>query len=244
MNKSRDLTLLALWAMLGFATQLVATHWGLIGVLAGGLLCGLIVWLAPKLLALAFDSLWPLPLTALIASLLGVACSRIVGQADMGHLAWLAPVLAAAPSGSPALASLVRSERCGLCKRTLRTMLSFSCPRCSLHVCEYCWEFGRERCKLCDENHIPLLPVESAWWLDRFGERRLTGECSLCRTSAGASHTPQWGCGGCGHNQCAACWDDNNGVCARCGWVIPEVAEITGTEHKKHNHLSKDKSYA
>jgi hypothetical protein len=244
MNRSRDLVLLGLWAALGFAAQLTATHWGVTGALAGGIVCGLIVWLAPKLLALTFDSLWLLPLTALLASLLGVSCSRIAGQADMRTLAWLAPLLSATPPGLPALAWLIRGERCGLCKRPLRNVLSFLCPRCSMRACEYCWEFGRERCRLCEENHISLLPTESAWWLDRLGERRLTGDCGLCHTSAAGSHTPQWGCGSCGHNQCAECWDDCNGVCARCRWVIPDLQEQANTDHKWRNHLPEGKSYA
>ncbi|WP_446743870.1 hypothetical protein [Silvibacterium acidisoli] len=242
MNNLRDLVLLALWAMLGFATQLTATHWGLAGALAGGVLCGIVVWLAPKLLAISFDDLWPLPLTALAASLLGVACCRIVGQTNMGYLMWLAPLLAMLPTGIPAVVWLARGQRCGLCKRALRNVLAFSCPRCSMHICEYCWEFGRERCRLCEENHIALLPAESAWWIDRFGERRAAGDCSLCRTSAGATHTPQWGCGGCGHNQCVSCWDDCNGVCSRCGWVIPDVEDSNINQGR--NHSPKDRSYA
>jgi hypothetical protein len=244
MSRSRDLILLGVWAMPGFAIQVAGLHWGLAGGLAGGLLCGVVVWSGPKVLGLSFEQYWPLPLAAFLASLLGVSCGRLAGAAGLDGRSWAAPVLAAAPSGLIALSWLMRGKRCVLCRQSLRSVLSFSCPRCSMQICEYCWEFGRERCRLCEANHIALLPTESAWWMDRFGERRLNGDCTLCRTSAAGSHTPQWACAGCGHNQCAECWDDCNGICSHCRWAIPDIFEKTGDEAATRHVSPKDNSYA
>lgn len=244
MGRPRDFVLFGVWTLPGFATQLIGLHWRLPGGLAGGLLCGVTVWIGPRVLALGFDQLWLLPLTALLASLLGVISSHLVGESKLDDRVWLAPLIAAAPSGLIALSRLMRGKRCALCRRSLRSVLSFSCPRCSMQICEYCWEFGRERCRLCEANHIALLPTESAWWVDRFGERRLSGTCSLCKTSAGGSHTPQWACVGCGHNQCAECWDDGNGICARCGWVVSDIYQKTGDDSELRHVSPKDNSYA
>jgi hypothetical protein len=50
------------------------------------------------------------------------------------------------------------------------------------------------------------------------------GRCTLCFRAADG-RVAQWACIGCGHGQCRSCWDDNNGQCSRCGWMIASSSE-------------------
>lgn len=142
--------------------------------------------------------------------------------------AWMAPLLAALPTGMTALVTSMRGRRCQLCRTPVRRLLSFCCPRCHLIACENCWQFERDRCCLCEANQIPLFPIDVSWWQQCFGTQVHGGRCTLCLRGADG-RVAQWACAGCGHGQCRSCWDDNNGKCSRCGWMISDLPpEVSG----------------
>lgn len=223
MTEMRNNLILATLAVLSAIIQLVATRWGLVGDLAGGLLCGITILISMRLLAIETNSLYIPPLVAVLASALGLAMA-IVG-AGIAHppTIWLAPLLAGLPLAIFAIAAALRTARCEICHARLRGLLSFSCPRCHLVTCENCWQFERGRCSVCETNQVALFPLDHAWWQERFGAQAREGKCALCLRTADWS-VAHWPCGSCGHTQCRLCWDDNNGQCSRCGWVVPGIA--------------------
>jgi hypothetical protein len=238
MSSARTRILLASLGIFSAVLQLIATHWGLAGALTGGLLCGMIVLAGVRIFTHPHDQdYWP-PLVAIAASLLGLIMG-VTGAGDAyAPAAWAAPLCAALPFGIVALRNILRGALCQICGERLRGLLSFSCPRCRLIACENCWLFERGRCRLCDTNQVPLLPSDYNWWQDRFGSQTRGGRCALClrATDWEVSH---WPCGHCGNSQCRLCWDDNNGECSRCGWILPglpsEINEyaVVGSYQKK-----------
>jgi hypothetical protein len=227
----RTNVLLGVLGILAAAVQIISTRWGLIGDLAGGLLCGLIILGGMRVLALEINHAYLAPLVAGGASLLGLAFGIAGSNVTYPRVSWVAPLLAALPTGALALKIGPRWARCQLCHARLRRLLSFSCPRCHLIACENCWEFERGRCHLCETNQVPLFPLEFSWWQERFGSQTHSGRCVLCLRTADGK-VAHWPCAGCGHSQCRSCWDDNNGQCSRCGWTIPglptDVSEFVG----------------
>jgi hypothetical protein len=152
------------------------------------------------------------------------------------HIIWIAPLLAALPTGMTALLTAMRGRRCQLCRAPLRRLLSFCCPRCHLVACENCWQFERDRCSLCEANQVSLFPIDISWWQQRFGAQVHGGRCTLClRTADG--RVAHWACVGCGHAQCRPCWDDNNGQCSRCGWTLPHRLPEVSTHAAAAPHL-------
>jgi hypothetical protein len=222
MTQLRIGILLAPLSILAAAAQLVATRWGLVGDLAGGLLCGLLVLAGMRVFALETEHLYLPPLAAAAASLLGLGFGIIGSGISYPHGAWAAPLFAALPPGILMLTIGLRGARCQLCHSRLRGLLFFSCPRCHLVACENCWQFERGRCTLCETNQVLLFPLDSAWWQEHFGLQARGGRCTLCLRTADWN-VAQWACRGCGRSQCRACWDDNNGQCSRCGWTIPDL---------------------
>jgi hypothetical protein len=232
----RTTVLLISLGILGGAEQLVATGWGLVGNLIGGLLCGFILLAGIRALALDVERLYLPPLVAAVASLLGLVLAKGGANVAVLSAAWAAPILAMLPAGAPALGAVIRGARCQICHARLRRLLSFLCPRCHLVTCENCWQFERGRCSLCESNQAPLFPLDYSWWEDRFGSQVHGRRCALCLSEEDWSRA-QWGCRSCGHSQCRPCWDDNNGQCSRCGWAIPnlptEVSEYTAAETRR-----------
>lgn len=224
MTRMRHYVLLAALGILAAIAQLVPTRWGLVGDLAGGLLAGVLVLIGTRVLALEIEKTYLLPTVAAVASLSGVTFAMTASDVATPHLAWTAPLLAALPTGITALADGVRGRRCQLCRTPLRRLLSFSCPRCHLVACENCWQFERDRCCLCEANQIPLFPLDISWWQQRFGAQVRGGRCTLCLRAADG-RVAQWACVGCGHAQCRPCWDENNGQCSRCGWILPHLPD-------------------
>jgi hypothetical protein len=221
----RSHLLLGALAVLAAVMQLIAaTQWGLAGALAGGLLCGIVVAAGARLLALEVERKLLIALAAAIASLLGLLLASAGAGLRVAPWAWLSPLVAVLPAALPAAAEALRGARCSLCHARLRGLLAFSCPRCHLHVCENCWQFERGRCRLCDTNQVALFPLDLPWWQERFKRQARDGRCALCLRTADWE-VAHWACGGCGHNQCRLCWDDNNGQCSRCGWVVPGLPE-------------------
>jgi hypothetical protein len=214
--------LLVALGILAATSQLVVTRWGVIGDLAGGCLCGVILLAGIRVLALRAERLYLPSLAAAAASLLGLALAKAGSGLAYPSAVWAAPLFAALLSGVPALSIVMRGARCQLCHARLRHLLSFSCPRCRLVACEDCWRFERGRCSLCEANQVPLFPLDFSWWQEHFGSQVHVGRCALCLRVADWS-VAHWACGGCGHSQCRSCWDENNGECSRCGWTVPDL---------------------
>ncbi len=226
MTSRRGGVLLGALCLLGAALQLLATVGGLPASLLGGLACGFTLPLGLRLLQIEFDTFAILPLLAALSSLAGIATS--LGYAPGSHartILLLAPLIAALPTGATALRKLTRGARCQVCRTPIGKMLSFPCPRCRLTTCERCWSFERERCMVCESNQVLLLPHEGAWWAGQFGAEARTGRCALCLQPVD-SRVSQWACVACGHNQCRNCWDESNGVCSRCAWIIPAASSL------------------
>lgn len=220
MTQLRSNVLLAVLGILAAAVQLISARWRLSGDLAGGFLSGLIILGGMRALALEIEHIYLPPLVAVGASLLGLALGIAGSSVAYPRVFFIAPLLAALPTGALALKNGLRGARCQLCRARLRRLLSFSCPRCHLIACENCWEFERGRCRLCETNQAPLFPLDFSWWQQRFGSQTPSGRCALCLRIADGK-VAHWPCAGCGHSQCRSCWDDNNGQCSRCGWTIP-----------------------
>lgn len=238
MTSLRTYILLAALGMFAAVAQLIAIRWGLAGDLVGGFLCGLMILGGMGIFALHSGQAWLPPLVAAAASLLGLGFGMVGMNASYPPAAWTAPLLAILPFGVIALKNGLQGARCQLCHGRLRGLLSFSCPRCHLIACENCWQFERGRCRLCDTNQVQLLPLDHAWWQERFGSQARGGRCALC-FRAEDWEVSHWACANCGNGQCRSCWDDNNGQCSRCGWIIPdlppEVSEyvMAGTHPEK-----------
>jgi hypothetical protein len=147
----------------------------------------------------------------------------VIGAGGEPGVVWLAPVLAAAISGAFVAAKRIGSRRCTLCRRRLRGVVSFECPRCQLEVCDNCWVFERLRCRLCHDNNVSVFSPDGRWWDRQFGPRTTFGRCHLCMaTAADADLRP---CRQCGRPQCRECWDTSNGVCQRCGWTVEDLPD-------------------
>src|ERR1700761_4064895 len=102
---ARLLTYVLLIALGVFAAivQLVATRWGLVGDLAGGLLCGAILLGGIRAFAFDVEPVYLPPLVAAAASLLGLAFEKAGSEVIYSPAAWAAPLLAGLLSGAPAL---------------------------------------------------------------------------------------------------------------------------------------------
>ncbi len=222
MTELRKHVLLISLGLLAAALQLVAIRWHVEGCFVGALLAGTLIYLGERILSLQVISIGLSPLVAGFASLLGLGSGLAGSETALPHVVWLAPVLAILPAGSPALFAAVRSDRCQICRKSVRLLLSFSCPRCHMLSCENCWEFEKDRCRLCETNQILLLPIEGEWWQERLGPQVRGGRCLLCLHLADG-RVSQWACRACGHSHCRSCWDDLNGQCSRCRWTIPEL---------------------
>jgi RING finger family protein len=139
-------------------------------------------------------------------------------------LFWICPLLAWLLMGGVVWWRNRDARRCTLCNCRLSGKVAFECPRCGLTVCEQnCWDFVRIRCRLCVQNQVPVFPLDGRWWDKIFGPATPHGRCQLCQTSG--QETELRGCPTCGRPQCRQCWDDANGVCSRCKWVVKALPE-------------------
>lgn len=166
---------------------------------------------------------WPLVLPPAM-SLLGVILLYAADPASMPVYMWLAPVLAGLTAGVITAIRNMSSRRCGLCNRRIGGDVAFSCPRCAMLVCERdCWDFERCRCRLCEQNRVPIFTNDGRWWDKHFGARSPHGRCQLCMTAAADADLRV--CGKCGRPQCRECWDYANGQCSRCQWTVDDLPE-------------------
>jgi hypothetical protein len=144
------------------------------------------------------------------------------GSAGTPPYLWFAPLLAALVAAAVVMLERQRSSVCGLCNRRIGRGVAFACPRCGLLVCErQCWDFEHCRCRLCEQNRVPILPPDGRWWDRHLGARAPYGRCQICMaTAADADLRP---CGRCGRPQCRSCWDYANGQCSRCRWLAEDL---------------------
>jgi hypothetical protein len=222
--RMRSHLLLGALAVLAAVVQLIATRWGIAGVLAGGLLCGITVVSGAHVLQMETEPMFAPVIAAVVASLAGLLLGVEGAGVRITGMAWVAPLIAAIPATIPVVIEATRGARCPLCHTRLHSLLAFVCPRCHLKVCENCWQFERGRCHLCEANQVALFPLDLAWWQERFKRQAREGRCALCMRTTDWE-VAHWPCGGCGHSQCRLCWDDNNGQCSRCGWTMPGLPE-------------------
>jgi hypothetical protein len=222
MRPWRNYMALAALGVLAAALQLICIRWGVAGDLLGVLLVGILILAAVRLLAIEETRPYIASVVAGAGSLLGLLLGLAADGAEYPPAAWAAPLMAALPGGILTAVYAWKAPKCQLCQTPLRRLLSFSCHRCRLVTCENCWDFERDRCRLCEANQIPLFPLEYRWWQKQFGFEVQEGRCALCLRMADG-RIAHWGCGDCGHAQCRSCWDDNNGQCSRCGWLLSDM---------------------
>lgn len=171
--------------------------------------------------ALEFENIWLAASLATAGSALGVLLSCLNGGPV---LLWLSPPVAFGAAAVFALASPRPRQHCTLCGKSRRDAL-FTCPRCSQTVCngDDCWNYDFYRCRRCEEQRVPMLPRDRAWWRRRLGEPARQGHCRLCQNDDRRAEL--FACGHCGRLHCCGCWDYANGQCTHCAWVIPELPE-------------------
>jgi hypothetical protein len=193
-----------------------------IGLICGGLV-GIVLFGLAAFFQIELPGMWVEILLPIGASVLGIALV-FLGQPGASPQLWLAPLLAGLVSATVVGVRRARSKRCGLCNRRLGSTVAFACPRCGLLVCDQtCWVFEFSRCRLCEQNRVPVFPADGRWWDRQLGPRSQQGRCQLCMTPAG--ETDLRNCRKCGRPQCRECWDLANGQCNRCQWTVEDLPE-------------------
>jgi hypothetical protein len=207
------------WFLLGVG-QLLAALAGPVPAVVGAAALGLLSFLIWRLFHVEFETPWAPLLLVATACLAGSALAYL----SLPHWTlWLGPPVALVAAGMVLLFQRRGGRRCGLCNRRLGEV-ALACPRCGLVVCDSgCWVHEHCRCRLCEDNRVPIFPPEGRWWDQRLGPRMRQGRCQLCLAeAAGADLRP---CRHCGRPQCRPCWDFNNGQCSRCQWVVDGLPE-------------------
>ena len=168
-----------------------------------------------------FDPWWKPLLVSTVSSLLGILIALLNPKTASWTLGF-APAAAFATAGVIILSRRGAARRCALCNRRLGSDLAFDCPRCGLLVCDQrCWNFNHCRCRLCEQNRVPIFSPDGRWWDKQLGPRVGFGRCQLCAT--GAEGVDLRACAKCGRPQCRPCWDYANGQCSRCGWTLGDL---------------------
>lgn len=193
------------------------------GIVAGGF-TAIVFTLLFRFFEIELPQPWVPMVLPTVASLIGVLLVVAAKQELGAPYIWFAPLLSF-------LCALViwflrqsSSKRCALCNRRLRNGVVFDCPRCGLSVCDYsCWVFDSRRCRLCEQNGVPIFSADVKWWNRQLGPRTSHGRCQLCQTPAQESDLRP--CRNCGRPQCRDCWDAANGECSRCHWTIEDLPE-------------------
>lgn len=192
------------------------------GVVCGALLAVLGLLLL-KFFQVELAHEWPRILLPTASSGVGVAVV-FFGKPEQEVYLWFAPVLALIVSGIVVGFGSLGSKKCSLCGRRLRGRVAFACPRCGLTVCDHtCWVFEASRCRLCEQNRVPIFTPDGRWWDRQLGPRSQHGRCLLCQSPA--EEVDLRACRKCGRTQCRECWDSANGQCSRCQWTIEDLPE-------------------
>ncbi|MGH9397116.1 MAG: hypothetical protein ACRD18_09740 [Terriglobia bacterium] len=166
------------------------------------------------------ETLWAPVALAAIASFIGIL-PRFVASTPPWFLG-LGPVLAFVAGLVVMLIRQRNAKRCALCNRRVGSGTLFECPRCGMLVCDAeCWAFGLLRCRLCEQNKVPILKPDARWWDKQFGPRVTYGRCQICQTLAAEADLRA--CRRCGRPHCRDCWDFANGECSHCRWVIDDL---------------------
>lgn len=133
---------------------------------------------------------------------------------------WWAPLVSGLSAGLWLLVASRNARRCELCSQRLGpSQIAFACPRCGLLVCEHqCWQFEHQRCRVCEENRVPVFVTDGRWWDRQFGARVKHGRCLVCMKNPEEADLRC--CGRCGRPMCRECWDFVNGQCQHCGWIV------------------------
>ncbi|HKX32890.1 MAG TPA: hypothetical protein VJ302_34730 [Blastocatellia bacterium] len=156
--------------------------------------------------------------------LVRAADSPAEGGLDSYWYNWLAVGLGAVVSGLLVYREhRGRAQRCDCCQQVLGHNPQ-PCPRNDHWVCAKCWRPELLRCIDCERLRTPLLALEEdEWWDERVGGRLSLGRCSRCNLTAEERDLRR--CGGCTWPMCTDCWDQENGSCVRCSWIIPDLPE-------------------
>lgn len=201
--------------------QLVAAMFHPIAAIACAVGIGCLSLVLVRYFRQEFEQWWSSVGLVTIASLFGVLTRYFGNPQTVSWVLWLAPVVACSTAEVLILGKGSRSRRCALCRKRTSAGGSFKCPRCSLRVCEDCWNFQSYRCRLCEQNKVPIFGSEAVWWNKQFDLPVPSGRCRLCL--APAAETELRACGGCGRLQCRGCWDYTNGRCAHCNWIVADL---------------------
>jgi hypothetical protein len=210
-------------ATVGFFAGLLQLIGGLVSTpaaLACGALLAVACLLIVRFLEIELESVGAVLLPTL-ASAAGVSCLAFV-PGRQSPVLWAAPLLTCAVAVALLLIRQMSAERCALCGSRLGGRVAFECPRCVLRVCDACWVFEYCRCRLCEQNHVPVF-TDAKWWDRELGPRLTFGRCQLCLTPVDTEGTDLRACRDCGRPQCRNCWDASNGECRRCGWIVNDL---------------------
>jgi hypothetical protein len=220
--KTRQITTLLASCFLLVLLQLVA---GLVNSIVAAV-CGCLIALLAlgifRFFEVEFANQWTIPLVPVGSSVVAIAVLYFVAGKD--ETLWFAPLTAAATAGVVVAIARMSSRRCGLCNRRIGGGVAFDCPRCGMLICERnCWVFEQCRCRLCEQNRVPIFSPDGRWWDKHFGPRSNHGRCQICLGTA--EETDLRVCGKCGRPQCRVCWDFSNGQCSRCHWIVDDLPE-------------------
>ncbi|MDQ6707505.1 MAG: hypothetical protein M3Z85_16200 [Acidobacteriota bacterium] len=220
----RSIPIFAGCGFLSALLQLVAALFGSAAGIAAASAIAIICFFVFRFFGIKEWQPWAAMVTAAAGSAAGITILNLASANPPDVLLWWAPGVALAVSAALAGFERSSSKRCALCNRRLGRQISFLCPRCGLLVCEQnCWAFEHCRCRLCEQNRVPVLPADSRWWDKRFGPRSNFGKCQICM--AAAAETDLRVCGKCGRPQCRECWDFANGQCSHCQWILTDLPE-------------------
>lgn len=217
---------IAVFATVSFVLGLVqffAAMGGAGAALGASLVLAFLSLGALRMFEVEIENPWLAVIPPVAAGFLGVLLWS-VARPGMDGLYWLAPFLAAGVAALIVWWKNRDERRCALCNGALSGKIAFTCPRCNLVVCETkCWDFEKIRCRLCVQNAVPLFPPSKQWWDRHVGLATTQGRCQRCQV--GPEEAELRTCPKCGRPQCLECWDDSNGVCARCGWRVEALPE-------------------
>ncbi len=221
--KTRTVTTVVACGFLLILLQLVA---GLVNVWVAtgcGVVAAFLAFGIFRFFEVEFESAWIVPGVAVGSSLTAIALLYFASTGGRDVMLWFAPVAAAVCAGAIVVMGRRHSRRCTLCNRRIGGGLAFDCPRCALLACEHCWVFEHARCRLCEQNRVPVFPPDGRWWDRHYGPRSAHGRCQICMGTSEEADLRV--CGNCGRPQCRACWDFANGQCSRCQWIVDDLPE-------------------
>ncbi len=222
--KTRTITTLIAGCFLLILLQLVGGLVNWIVAVVCGCLVSLLAFGIFRFFEVEFESPWVIPVVPVASSVIAIAIDYFAAVNGQDVALWFAPLAAAGTAGITVAVSRRSSRRCGLCNRRIGGGVAFNCPRCGLLVCEHnCWAFEQCRCRLCEQNRVPVFSPDGRWWDRNFGPRSAHGRCQICQGTA--EETELRVCGKCGRPQCRECWDFANGQCSRCHWIVGDLPE-------------------